>query len=239
MTCNVRTLCTVLYWHPQPRVPVEKMERGTWFGHLRYLKHPCLAPQLPNAVIVSEAGLGEPASMSMAVLKLLWEFSGQSVEEALVAGGLLIADSTEWLAGRALAWAGVPADLLLVSTGDRDLDSVQVGLQDALAQAAPQAAVAFLEAQVQALRDLTPAFLPVESESYRRRKEEESAALKARATKVSAKPEGGEAAGGRKKRVAKRPRRRRLWQRVRSRRTARQHLRRWRRRSGRGHSGRH
>ena len=141
--------------------------------------------------------------MSMAVLRLLWEFSEQAVEEGLVGGGLLIADSTEWLAGRALAWAGLPADLLLVSTGDRDLDSVQVGLQDALAQAAPQAAVAFLEAQVQALRDLTPAFLPVESETYRRRKEEESAAAKARSTKVSAKPEGGEAAGGRKKRVAK------------------------------------
>jgi hypothetical protein len=107
--------------------------RGVTLGVTGFCPSPS-RPQLPNYVTVSDLGLGEPRSMSVAVLRLLWEFSWDAVAPEVRDGGLLVADQEEWLAGRAVAWAGLSADVLLVTTGSRNLDSVVVGVNDALAR---------------------------------------------------------------------------------------------------------
>ena len=109
----------------------------------------------------------------MALLHLLWVYSHDAVPAELREGDLLISDTDEWIAARAIAWAGMTTDILFVYTGNRPMVDVEVAMNAALAQPGPPEAVRALEAQIDALQHLVPGWVPVEDEEFRERRSSE------------------------------------------------------------------
>jgi hypothetical protein len=89
-------------------------------------------------------------------------------------GSMLISDWSEWLAGRIISWGGLKADVVLVYNGDKDVRSVQVGINAALEQPGPEETVSCLEQQLMAIRELTPTWIPVQDKQYVDRKAAEA-----------------------------------------------------------------
>ena len=141
--------------------------------------------QLPNYVTVLDRALGEPRSLHAVVLKLLWDFSDTAVPHDVQDGCLLLSDTDEWLPGRAMAWGNVNTDVLYVYNGSRDLKDVELTVNASLAQPAPSELSTEMEMQLTALWELTPTWVPVEEQSFRKVKEEASSRAAARDQKAA------------------------------------------------------
>ena len=128
---------------------------------------------MPNYICVSDKSLGNPPSLSAAVMRWLWEVADRNTCGDVHDGALLICGSDDFLPARALTWAGVAADVLYLHMGDKELKDVEVGLQAGLVQPGPPDATRHLEQQVAAIWDMTPTWVPVEDEEFVLRRVEE------------------------------------------------------------------
>jgi hypothetical protein len=136
---------------------------------------------------VDERALGDPKTLHIPTVKMMWEYASGAVPEELRSGALLISDNTEWLAGRVLSWGAIKADVVLVYGGDRDVNSVEVGINSALEQPGPAEAVTCITEQIEAIRDMTPAWVPVQNAQFKQRKEAEKERKEARQRETEAK----------------------------------------------------
>ena len=128
--------------------------------------------QFPNYITVGRSSLGEPNSFHPAALRYLWEQSERCVRPEVDNGILLISGHDDWMPGRAMIWANLQVDVLYLYTGEKEMKDVEVTFQASIAQPGPSEATTYLEQQVEAITDMTPVWVPLDDQSYAKRREE-------------------------------------------------------------------